>query len=220
MVKRKARLVAKGFSQVPGEDFDETYMAVTCLESFRIVMAVMAQKDLKTWQVNFISAYLNSPCKYEVYMQIPPGFVMPQGEEKVEDLTNCQWPGPNTVLYMWALDKTVYGMMQGAYNWFGELEDAYNSLRYYGSRANSCVRSQVINGEYTLTSTHTDDVFGVSSSSESAAEAKAELDRCFKIKDLGTPSVILDMKIYQDPESGTISLSQKVFLEQTLECFC
>jgi len=82
VVKRKARLVVKGFSQVPGEDFDETYAAVARLESFRIVMAVVAQKGLKTWQVDFVSAYLNSPCKYKVYMQIPPGFVVPQGRRK------------------------------------------------------------------------------------------------------------------------------------------
>ena len=219
VVKRKARLVVKGFSQIPGEDFNETYAAVAHLESFRIIMVVTAQKGLKTWQVDFVSAYLNSPCKYKVYMQIPPGFVVPQGEEEVEDLTNCQWLGPNTVPYVWTLDKTVYGMMQGPYDWFGELEDACNSIGYYRSRADSCIRSWVIIGEYMLTSTHTDNVFGVSSSSEDVAEAKAELDRCFKIKDLGMPSVILGMKIYQDPKSGTISLSQKAFLEWTLEHF-
>jgi len=80
VIKRKARLVAKGFSQVQGEDFDETYAAVARLESFRIAMAIAAQKGMKIWQVDFVSAYLNSDCQYDVYMELPPGFA-PQGED-------------------------------------------------------------------------------------------------------------------------------------------
>ena len=33
IIQCKARLVAKGYSQVAGEDFDETYAVVMCLES-------------------------------------------------------------------------------------------------------------------------------------------------------------------------------------------
>jgi len=76
-----------------------------------------------------------------------------------------------------------------------------------------CVHSCLINSEYTLTSTHTDDVFGASTTDNSATEAKAELNQCFKIKDLGTPSIILDIKISQDPVTGSILLAQKAYLE-------
>ena len=71
-------------------------------------------------------------------------------------------------------------------------------LRYYQSKADSCVQSHLINGKFTLMSTHTDDVFGVSTTEDSATEPKTELDRCFEIKDLETLSIILGMKIFQD----------------------
>ena len=98
--------------------------------------------------------------------------------------------------------------MQGAYDWFYLLDNVFAALRYYQSKANSCVRSCLINGKYTLTSTHMDDVFGASTT-----EAKAELDHCFEIKDLETPSIILGMKISQDSVTGSISLTQKTYLE-------
>ena len=108
-------------------------------------------------------------------------------------------------------------MMQGTYDWFGQLDNAFASLSYYQS--NSCVCSCLINNEYTITSTHTDNVFGASTTADGTTKAKVKLNCCFEIKDLGTPSVILGMKISQDPITGLISLMQKAYLEQMLECF-
>jgi len=40
--KRKARTVAKGYTQVIGEDYNETYASVARLESVRLVCAIAA----------------------------------------------------------------------------------------------------------------------------------------------------------------------------------
>ena len=209
---------------------------VARLESFCIAMAIAAQKGMKIWQANFVSAYLNSDCQYDVYIELPPGFA-PQGEDnedgiapQVERSEREQGDNEEHVLveggelgdneeHILLLLKTVYGMMKGAYDWFYLLDDAFATLEYYQSKADLCVQSRLINGEYTLTSTHTDDIFGVSTTEDGTTEAKAELDCCFEIKDLGTPSIILGMKISQDSVIGLISLTQKVYLERMLECF-
>ena len=210
------------------------YAAVAQLESFRIAMAVAAQKGLKIWQVDFVSAYLNSDCQYDVYIELPPGFV-PQGEDDEDGIAPQEERGKgeqgddveggkedddakgggehDDEEYVLLLLKTVYGMMQGAYDWFYLLDNTFAALGYYQSKANSCVHSRFINGEYTLTSIHTDDVFGASTTEDGTTEAKAELDRCFEIKDLGTLSIILGMKISQDPATGLILLTQKAYLE-------
>jgi len=47
--KRKARTVAKGFTQVIGEDYEETYISVARLESVRLVCAVIAVQNLHLW---------------------------------------------------------------------------------------------------------------------------------------------------------------------------
>lgn len=99
VVRRKAQLVAKGYSQVAGEDFDKTYAAVVRLKSLRMSAAIAAQTGMEIWQVDFVSAYLNSIPEHEVYMKLPPGF--PGGEGKLA-----------------RLQKTIYGLMQGGFDWY------------------------------------------------------------------------------------------------------
>lgn len=194
IVKRKARLVAKGFSQIVGKDFEETYAAVVCLESLRMSIAIAAQLGLAIWQVDFVSAYLNSVPSHTIYMQVPPGLA--GGEGKV-----C------------LLLKTLYGLMQGGRDWWHTLDDAYTELGYTTSRADSCVRSRITNGKHTVTNTFTDDVFGISSSADGAKTAKKELASLYKIKDLGEPTCILGMAIKCDLSSGSISLLQNAYLK-------
>lgn len=144
IIKRKARLIAKGFSQIPGVDFTETYASVVRLESFRMTAAIAAHLGLHVWQVDFVSAYLNSRLQHTVYMDLPPGLVV-QGEEPM----------------VFLLDKTLYGMMQGAYDWWHELDGSFRKLGYYQSQADTCVRLHLVNSELTITSTYTDNVFGL-----------------------------------------------------------
>lgn len=110
-MRHKARLVAKGFSQVAGEDFDETYAAVVRLKSLRMLAAIAAQEGFEIWQIDFISAYLNSILEHEIYMWLPPGF--PRGEGKLA-----------------RLQKTLYVLMQGGYDWYWTLDGTYSDLGY------------------------------------------------------------------------------------------
>ena len=114
VVKQKARLVAKGFSQVAGEDFEETYAAVVRLESLWLTVAVAVQLGLHVWQVNFVSVYLDSIPSHTIYMQVPQG--LPGGEGKV-----------------YLLLKTLYGLMQGGCKWWHTLDKTY-TLGYMMSR--------------------------------------------------------------------------------------
>jgi hypothetical protein len=60
VVRNKARLVAQGFSQVEGLDFGEIFASVARLESIRILLAFVASKGFKLYQMDVKSAFLNS----------------------------------------------------------------------------------------------------------------------------------------------------------------
>jgi len=90
--KRKARTATKEFAQVIREDYEETYTLVTRLESVCLVYAITVVRNLCLWQVDFVSAFLNSDNAFEVYMEKPRGF------EKEGD-------------NVWRLQKTLYKTM-------------------------------------------------------------------------------------------------------------
>ena len=75
IVKRNAWLVTKGYTQIQGEDFDNTYASVVCLESMQMMVAVAAVLGMHIWQLDFVSAYLNSKLERTVFMKPPPGFL-------------------------------------------------------------------------------------------------------------------------------------------------
>ena len=72
----KARLVAKGFTQIEGIDYNETLSLVSCKDSFRIIMALVAHYDLELHQMDVKTTFLNGDLEENVYMAQPKGFVV------------------------------------------------------------------------------------------------------------------------------------------------
>jgi hypothetical protein len=65
--------------------------------------------------------------------------------------------------------RLLYGLVQAGHIWYRLLTEGYRNLGYKENTADPCIRTRTQGGEYTLTSTHTDDVLGVSSSEEESA---------------------------------------------------
>ena len=74
IVRNKARLVAKGFSQVKGLDFGETFAPVARLEAIRILLAYASHHEMKLYQMDVKSVFLNGFINELVYLINLPGF--------------------------------------------------------------------------------------------------------------------------------------------------
>ena len=74
VTKNKARLVAKGYNQEEKIDFDETFAPVARLEAIRLLLAYASTMDIKLYQMDVKSAFLNGIINEEVYVEQPPGF--------------------------------------------------------------------------------------------------------------------------------------------------
>jgi hypothetical protein len=77
-VRNKTHLIAQGFSQVEGLDFGETFAAVAHLEAIRILLAFVASKGFKLYQIDVKSTFLNGVIYEEVYVRQPLGFENPK----------------------------------------------------------------------------------------------------------------------------------------------
>ena len=74
--------MAKGFMQREGIDYNETFSPVSCKDSFRIIMELVAHYDLELHQMDVKTSLLNGDLEENVNMAQPKGFVM-EGKERM-----------------------------------------------------------------------------------------------------------------------------------------
>ncbi|GKC34681.1 retrovirus-related pol polyprotein from transposon TNT 1-94, partial [Tanacetum coccineum] len=126
VLKNKARLVAKEYHQEEGIHFEESFALVARLEAICIFIANAANKNMKIYQMDVKTTFLNGKLREVVYVSQPEGFV---------DQDN-----PNHVYW---LKNALYGLKQAPRVWYDMLSsfllsqefsigavDAYFILKY------------------------------------------------------------------------------------------
>ena len=69
VVRNNTRLVAQGHTQVEGLDFRETYAPDARLEAIRILLAYACAHNIKLYQMDVKSAFLNGYINELVYVE-------------------------------------------------------------------------------------------------------------------------------------------------------
>ena len=77
MVRYKARLVTQGFTQRPNIDYDETYSHVMSGITFRYLISMAANLNLKMQLIDVVTTYLYGLLDLEIYMRVPKGLKIP-----------------------------------------------------------------------------------------------------------------------------------------------
>ena len=95
VTRNKARLVAKGYNQEEGIDFDETFVLVARLIAIRMLLAFSSIMNIKLYQMDVESTFLNGVINEEVYVEQPPGF------------ESHEYPN-----HVYKLNKALYGLKQ------------------------------------------------------------------------------------------------------------
>jgi transposase InsO family protein len=106
VVRNKARLVAQGFTQVVGLDFGETFSPVARLEAIRILLAYACSDNIKLFQMDVKSIFLNGKISELIFVKQPSGF---------ED--------PKKANHVYKLSKALYGLKQAPRAWYERLRD-------------------------------------------------------------------------------------------------
>jgi hypothetical protein len=95
VIRNRARLVAQGYTQVEGLDFEKTYAPVARLEAIRILLAYTCAHNIKLYQMDVKSIFLNGYINELVCVEQPPSF---KDNKK-----------PN---HVYKLRKALYGLKQ------------------------------------------------------------------------------------------------------------
>ena len=67
--------------------------------------------------------------------------------------------------------------MQGAHNWYETLGVTFNKIGYITSQADPWICFKKENGNYIITDTYTNDIFGASNMEEEGERRKSEIGR-------------------------------------------
>ncbi|PKI62300.1 hypothetical protein CRG98_017301 [Punica granatum] len=195
----KARLVAKGFTQVEGIDYHETFAPVTKLVTVRCLLTVAVAKEWHIHQMDVNNAFLHGDLEEEVYMKLPPGF------SASSNGTACR------------LHKSLHGLRQASRNWFSKFVEA---LRHYGFIQSGADHSLFIfNGGNIFLGmlVYVDDLIIVGNNASHCESFKGYLDRCFRIKDLGSLKYFLGIEVTR-MGSGLFLSKRKYVLDILAEC--
>jgi hypothetical protein len=71
VTRNKSRLVCKGYAQIEGIDFEETFALVARMEEICLFLAYACSKNVKVYQMDVQSTFLNGELEEEVYIEQP-----------------------------------------------------------------------------------------------------------------------------------------------------
>ncbi|KAG8492427.1 hypothetical protein CXB51_009682 [Gossypium anomalum] len=179
--KLKARLVVKGFSQKYGLDYLETFAPVARLDTIRLLIALVAQKQWKIHQLDVKSAFLNRFLEEEIYIDQPQGFVVSGKEQMV-----------------YRLKKALYGLKQAPRAWYARIDTYLVSLGFNRSASEPTLYVKKNEAEIQLiVSLYVDDLLVTGGDQHMLAEFKAKMKDMFEMSDLGLMTYFLGMEVQQ-----------------------
>jgi len=179
--KYKACLLARGFTQIHSIDFYETYAPVAQLASFWLLLALTAWNDWPVDAFDFNSAYLNSVLDDNnkiIYLEQPPNYAM----------KDCSW-------YVLKLKKTLYRLKQGAKNWYDALCQVLSDLGFQRTEADHGVFYKLIGADIIVLAVHVNNCMMMESSAILINEFKAQMNKIYKLTNLGAVHWLLVIKI-------------------------
>ncbi|CAL8152291.1 unnamed protein product [Prunus armeniaca] len=182
--KNKARLVAKGYTQKPGIDFNETFAPVARLDTVRTLIALVAQKRWKLFQLDVKLAFLNGVLHEGVYVDQPPGFVIKNKDDR-----------------FYRLKKALYSLKQAPRAWYEEINSYFTAVGFQRSPSEAALYVKTAKSGILIVSLYVDDIIYTGSSEELVMSFKIEMMKKYEMTDLGLLHHFLGLGVIQTESS-------------------
>jgi hypothetical protein len=182
--------VAKCFTRREGIDYTETFFSVSCKDSLKIIMALVAHYDLELHQMDVKTAFLNEDLLENVCMAQPKGFTIKRKEHM-----GCH------------LRKFIYELKQVSRQWYLKFDETIRSFGFKENEDDNCIYAKFRNGKFIFLILYVNDILLASSNVGLLLETKRFLSSYFDMKDLGEASFVLGIEIHRDKRKEVLKLS-------------
>jgi hypothetical protein len=157
VTRNKARLVCKRYAQIEGIDFEETFSPVVRMEVICLLLAYACSKNVKVYQMDVKSTFLNEELEEEVYIEQPEGFQLSENTD-----------------YVCKLKKALYGLKQAPRAWYSRLDKYLQQAWFKKGSADISLYIKVSQGDILLIEVYVDDI--IFSSDDDRLSQKFEKD--------------------------------------------
>jgi hypothetical protein len=185
-VRNKARLVAQGYSQVKGLDFVKTFAPVTRLEAIMILLAFIASKGFKLYQMDVKSAFRNGVIHEKVYVRQPPNFESPKYPDRVYKFL-----------------KALYGHKQAPRAWYVMLKTFLLEHGYVMRSVDKTIFTLNHDTDFLLVQIYMDDIIFVGSSHTLVSRFQEMVESEFQMSMMEELTFFLVIQVKQTKE-GTL----------------
>jgi hypothetical protein len=156
-----------------GIDYTKIFSLVSCKDSLRIIMALVAHYDLKLYQMDVKMAFLNGDLLENVYMTQPKGFAVKEKEHMG-----------------FHLRKSIYGLKQASRQWYLKFNETIRNFGFKENEEDNCIYAKFRNEKFIFLILYVDDILLASSDISLLLEIKSFLSSNFDMKDLSETSFV------------------------------
>ncbi|KAG7584438.1 Ribonuclease H-like superfamily [Arabidopsis suecica] len=197
----KARLVAKGYTQEEGIDFVDTFSPVAKMATVKILLAFAAKLNWHLNQLDVSNAFLNGELDEEIYMELPPGYEVPETENSEGKLV-CK------------LQKSIYGLKQASRQWFLKFSSTICAMGFQSTHSDHTLFTRLADGVFVVILVYVDDIIIASSCDSVVPVLISQLEQAFKLRNIGAPQYFLGLEIARS--SKGISICQRKYVLELL----
>ncbi|MBW0568843.1 hypothetical protein O181_108558 [Austropuccinia psidii MF-1] len=195
----KARWVVLGNHQENLIHYFETWSFIGQNETFKILISLLVNKNMKAYQFNVETAFLHGEMDTDVYVIQVKGFEV-QGKKN----------------WVWRLNKSLYGTKQAPRMWKEKLTKALSSLEMFSAMSDEAL---FINKKKTMfLHIHVDNGFLVGENKAEIIAFTSKLSKIFKLKVKKKPTQHLGYQLIWNGD-GSVSLTQHDFCLKILAKF-
>ena len=202
IARYKARLVAKGFSQKEGIDYHEVFSPVVQISSLRVLLAIAVERGWEIQQMDVDTAFLHASIQEVIYMEQPQGF---------------QVSSENGIEMVCRLNKSLYGLKQSPRNWSCTLQNWLEQKGFSQTKSDAGIFVYSQEGMQYVLAVYVDDIIIAGPDIPWINNFKHEMQKQFKIKDLGQAEWVLGISLNYDNDGGTLKLHQSKYINDLLQ---